>query len=309
MNSRWGMVPIEGYLDLNLLLNGAMDGFLLVLTGQLLNYPVHGKRIAGGVLIGAVPVVLAVFPSSLWTELSKFVTPAAMVGVSFPWTGWKNFAKAFVGFFLLSAGLGGLVYALWGWAQWDGSYAGRNLQIVLGNLWLLPVAAVLWWGGQQAWYRWQKRRLVTDEILCDLEIDFGAEGKCLQVKALLDTGNQLRDPITQKPVILLEEEAAKAALPPQIQALLETAWRDVPDPWAWLAEKEPELLRQVVPIPMQTVERQSWILGIRPKAVRRLGKTDEEKDVFSATVGLVPQTLSREGEYRALLHADLHHAG
>lgn len=303
------MVPIAGYLDLNLLLNGGMDGFLLVLTGQMLHYPVRGRRIALGVLIGAVPVVLAVFPPSLGAELSKVITPAAMVGVSFPWTGWKNFAKAFVGFFLLSAGLGGLVYALWDWAQWNGSYTGRSLQIVLGNLWLIPVSAALWWSGQKAWHRWQSRRLLMEEILYDLEIDFGVEGKSIQVKALLDTGNHLRDPITQKPVILLEEGVAKGALPPKVQGLLETVGRDVPDPWAWLAEKEPELLRQVVPIPMQTVERQSWILGVRPKAVRRLGTADGEKDDFVATIGLVQQILSKEGEYQALLHADLHHAG
>ncbi len=324
------MSLIEGYLDLNLLLNGAMDAFLLVLTGRLLHYPVRKRRIGGGVLLGAVPVVLALWPHSVWCELSKVVTPLAMVWASFPWQGWRKYGKALVGFSLLSAGLGGLIYALWGWSEWDGSYAGQSLRLVLGNLWLLPLAAVLWWGGQTLWQRWQMKRLATETILFNLEIDFGETGKRLEVKALLDTGNQLYDPMTQKPVILLEEEVAREALPPLLRAVLEGPWRQSSDPWNWLVGQKPELLSQVVMIPFQTIERKSWIVGIRPMEIclwesgagrdheeSREGREEKESEKcregrarkrLKATIGLVPQILNKQGEYQALMHPELQHA-
>jgi len=293
----------ETYLDLDILINGVMDAFILTLTSRLIRLPVRPSRILAGVLLGEIPVVLACYSTPPWTTLSKWVIPLLMVGVTFPVRRLQTFFKALVGFWLLSAGLGGFVYALWGWAQFDNGLGGDLFSLALHNFWVLPLGALMWWLLQHLWQQWQERNSVLKQIIYDLEIDFGGE-ECgvVCIKALLDTGNHLRDPLTGLPVILLEEEVAAAALPDDVRSFLNIPWQDYADPWPLLWKVNPSLVKHLVFIPFQAIERQSWLLGIRPERVMCFDKIESRK--IQATVALVKQVLSSEGEYQALLHPE-----
>jgi stage II sporulation protein GA (sporulation sigma-E factor processing peptidase) len=293
----------ETYLDLDILINGGMDAFILILTSRLIRLPVRPSRILAGVLLGEIPVVLACYSTPPWTTLSKWMIPLLMVGVTFPVRRLKTFFKALVGFWLLSAGLGGFVYALWGWAQFDNGLGGDLFLLAIHNFWVLPLGALMWWFLQHLWQQWQERNSVLKQIIYDLEIDFGGE-ECgaVCIKALLDTGNHLRDPLTGLPVILLEEEAAAAALPADVRSFLNIPWQDYADPWPLLWKVNPSLVKHLVFIPFQAIDRQSWLLGIRPERVMCFDKIESRK--IQATVALVKQVLSSEGEYQALLHPE-----
>ncbi|GAB6173520.1 sigma-E processing peptidase SpoIIGA [Paradesulfitobacterium aromaticivorans] len=292
----------QSYLDLDMLINGSADALLLVLSGRLLHRPVHAKRIFAGILLGEIPVLLALKPQWPWFELSKYLIPFLMVGAAFPWQGLKLYVKTLVVFWLLSAGLGGFVYALWGLSQFQGIGTGPVIQLNLHNFWVLPLSAGLWWGGHKAWQHWQNRAALLDQTLCEVEIDFGKEGETVRVKALLDTGNTLRDPLSGVPVILLEEEAAARALPESLQEILELPWRQAADPWPFLWRKNPHWMEHFVFIPYQSIGSQSWLLGVRPERVEIDG--DNGRRSVKATIALVPQTMSSEGEYQALLHPE-----
>lgn len=294
---------VETYLDLDILINGGMDTLLLILTGRLINLPTRSGRILMGVLLGEIPVVLACYSGLPWTTLSKWIIPFLMARVAFPMQRMITFFKALVGFWLLSAGLGGFVYALWGWAQFDHGFDGELLLLALNNLWILPLVALLWCFLQRLWQRWQERNSVLEQSLYDLEIDFGGE-ECgvLRIKALLDTGNHLRDPLTGFPVILLEEEVAATALPDNVRSFLTIPWKEQADPWPLLWKVNPSLVQRLVFIPFQAIDRQSWLLGVRPESVMCLDKKGSRR--IHATVALVRQVLSSEGEYQALLHPE-----
>jgi len=297
------MGVVETYLDLDILINGGMDAFILILTSRLIHLSVRPSRILAGVLLGEVPVVLACYGASPWTTLSKWVIPLLMVGAAFPTGRLITYFKALVGFWLLSAGLGGFVYALWGWAQFDQGMGGELFSLALYNLWLLPLAALIWWFLQRMWQRWQERNAVLEQMIYDLEIDFGSvEHGAVRVKALLDTGNHLRDPLTGYPVILLEEEVAASAMPDNVRSFLTIPWQDSADPWPLLWKVNPSLVQRLVFIPFQTIERQSWLLGVRPERVTCIDKKGSRQ--IQATVALVKQVLSSEDEYQALLHPE-----
>jgi len=294
---------VETYLDLDILINGGMDALILTLTSRLIRQSVRPSRILVGVLLGEIPVLLAVYSTSPWATLSKWIIPFLMVRATFPTRKLQTFLKAMVGFWLLSAGLGGFVVASWGWVQFDKGLGGELFSLVLSNLWILPVGALLWWFLQLFWLRWQERNSVLEQVIYDLQIDFGGEGHgLLCIKALLDTGNHLRDPLTGSPVILLEEEVAAASLPDNMRSFLNIPWKDYADPWPLLWKVNPRLVKHLVFIPFQAIDRQSWLLGIRPECVTCFDKKGPRK--IKATVALVKQVLSSEGEYQALIHPE-----
>ena len=293
----------ETYLDLDILINGGMDTLLLILLGRLMRLPIRPYRILMGALLGEIPVLLACYSGPPWTTLSKWVIPFLMVGVAFPTRKLKAFLKAIIGFWLLSAGLGGFVYALWGWVNFEEGLGGQRLILVLDNLWILPLAAVVWWLLQLLWQRWQERNSILEQFIYDLEIKFGGDDReVVRIKALMDTGNHLRDPLTGYPVILLEEEVATSAMPDNVRGFLNIPWKDLADPWSLVWKTNPSLVEKIVFIPFQTIDRQSWLLGIRPERVMCYDKKESRQ--IQATVALVKQVLSSEGEYQALLHPE-----
>ena len=297
------MSVAETYLDLDILINGGMDALLLILIGRLTHLPVRPSRILMGALLGEIPVILACYSAPPWTTLSKWVVPFVMVGVAFPTRRLRVFLKTLVGFWLLSAGLGGFVYASWELVRSDYGLVGEHFALALNNVWILPLMAFMWWFLQRLWQRWQERNSVLKQIIYDLEIDFGSEEqKVVRTRAMLDTGNQLRDPLTGFPVILLEEEVAATALPDNVRSFLNIPWKDCGDPWPFLWKVNPNLVKRIVFIPFQAIDRQSWLLGIRPERVTCFDKMGSRQ--IHATVALVKQVLSSEGEFQALLHPE-----
>ena len=293
----------ETYLDLNILINGGMDALILILTSRLIHLPVRPRRILAGVLLGEIPVVLACYSTPHWTTSIKWFIPFLMVGAALSTRRLYTFIKAMVGFWLLSAGLGGFVYASWGWAQFDNGLGGGLFSLALNNLWILSLGALMWWFLQRLWQRWQERNSALEQLIYDLEIDFGSEERgVVCIKALLDTGNHLRDPMTGYPVILLEEEVAAASLPEDMQSFLDSPWKDYADPWPLLWKANPNLIKHFVFIPFQAIDRKSWLLGIRPQRVTCIDKKGARE--IKATVALVKQVLSSEGEYQALIHPE-----
>ncbi|SHH64088.1 sigma-E processing peptidase SpoIIGA [Desulfosporosinus lacus] len=297
------MSVAETYLDLVILINGGMDTLLLNVLGRLLNIRIRPSRILMAVLLGEIPVVLTGYSAPQWTVLIKWIIPFLMILVAFPTRRLNVFLKALTGFWLLSAGLGGFVYALWGWTQFDGGLGGERLTLVINNFWIIPLGAIGWWFLQRLWQRWQERKSILGRNIYDLEINFGGEEHgVVQIKALLDTGNHLRDPLTGSPVILLEEEVAVGAMPDNIRAFLDIPWKDYADPWPLLWKVNPILVKRLVFIPFQAIDSQSWLLGIRPERVTCFSNKGSRQ--IHATVALVRQVLSSEGEYQALLHPE-----
>jgi Sporulation factor SpoIIGA. len=292
----------ETYLDLDLLINGIMDAFLLFVTGRVLKISIKPSYMFYGTLVGEIPVLLALGPLTAWLTLSKVIISFLMVWITFPTKNLLKLGKTVVVFWLLSAGLGGFVYAVWGWVNFQGVLEDGNFQLALNNCWLLPAAAFLWWRGQLAWKHWSNQQMILDKGLYDLEIDFGEGGGIAEVKALLDTGNHLRDPLNNVPVLLLEETAATALMPEKISRFLETPWKESSDPWPLLWKSYPELLNSLVFIPYQGIGHQSWLLGVRPRRICLNEKTGKRE--LAATIALVQQVLSSEGSYQALIHPE-----
>jgi len=292
---------MERYLDLDLLINGSMDALLLVLTARLTQQPLRGRRVVAGIIAGEIPVILSAYAPTSWVfTLSKYLIPFLMVWLAYPFRGLRTFAQTLLLFWILSVGLGGFAYAIWGIASYGG-LKGNPLQLGLHNLWLLPLVACLWWLSQKAWQKLLSSKAHLKTCLYDLEIDLG-KGEAVKVKALLDTGNQLQDPLTGSPVILVEEEIAAAGMPEELLPILRGEWRNLEDPWPWLWQRDPAWLKHFSFIPYQSVGHKSWLLGVRPHKVICTSFNNPKE--MKATLAIVQQRLSPDRTYQALLHPE-----
>ncbi|MDR3270668.1 MAG: sigma-E processing peptidase SpoIIGA [Peptococcaceae bacterium] len=298
------MPGAESYLDLSMGINGLMDAFLLILTGRLLHRSIKARRILAGVLWGEIPVLWSFFGPTGWLfMLIKILTPVAMIWAAYGNENWRTWGKVFLGFWVVSAGLGGWVYAGWNWLSWQNSRPESVLRLSLGNLWILPLAACLWWAAQKAWLHWRQGSQDLQARIFEVEIDFAQDGQTLKIRALLDTGNQLRDPLNGAPVMLVEEAAAIPALPAAWLSFLRQSWPLGEDPWPRLWQQDPQLIRDIVFVPFQAIQQRGWLVAVRPKQI--LIHTGETSVCIHASVALVKQELSSEGAYQALLHPEM----
>ena len=95
-------------------------------------------------------------------------------------------------------------------------------------------------------------------------------GKADGVKALLDSGNLLKDPLSGRRVIVVSLQAMRSFLPREIISALEEEAYD-------LSALPPSLARRVRMIPVHSLGESRLLLGILPDAITVCGEKDSKK--------------------------------
>ncbi len=308
------------YADIFFLVNFCFDFSLLYLAGRLARAAVSGRRLLLGAAAGALFGVVALYPqlAFLMSLPAKVVASGLMVALAYPATArnLRTFVTVLALFYVGSFVVGGAAmawnYLVSGTPSLDGGLATG----VLGLGAVIP--AVLVGGVLVHW-----ALLVAKErgevsafcVLCRVEV----EGHQAEFRGLVDTGNRLRDPISDAPVVIVDYPALGGILPPGLDAVWPGAGaRDGNEPEEGTqGSEEPDLgrlaealgdtgwLSRVRLIPFSSLGRASGLLvGFRPDAVvvGRRGRTVRRTDVV---VCLSPRPLSPEGGYRALLPPEI----
>lgn len=135
-----------------------------------------------------------------------------------------------------------------------------------------------------------------------IEITFG--DKRIRVDALIDTGNQLRDPITGSPVIILEYSAVAPVLPDEVRRCFQAMEKGDLGAISELMLASSWCQRFRV-IPFSSIgQEKGMLIGFRPDEVRILeGK--QGLTTNRVVIGVHNRQLSPEGAYRALLHPEI----
>jgi len=173
------------YLDLVMLMNFLVDFFLLLGTNRLSGFPAGVWRCALAALLGAVYSGACLLPGMkfLGNILWRCVSLGLMGAIAF---GCNRSALKRTGvFLLLSMAMGGAALCLG---------RGDFPSLVLCAL-LCLLLSVVSFGGQ-----------VGGREYVPLQISL--EGRTVNLIALKDTGNTLRDPVTGEPVLVISGEIA-----------------------------------------------------------------------------------------------------
>lgn len=142
-----------------------------------------------------------------------------------------------------------------------------------------------------------KSKLSSDDIFYD--IDIYIEGKVITTKAMIDTGNMLKEPITNTPVIIVEHtllyDSIEAQILNNIDEILLGNFSKIDDK---IRDKYATKLKF---IPFSSIGKSNgMLLGI--KADKLVIKNEEEtKQIEKIILAIYNKSLTKRGEYRALL--------
>ena len=174
------------YLDLVMGLNFLVDLLLLLGTNRLSGFPAGWKRTVPAAALGAMYSGGCCLPGFyfLGNTFWRLVCLGLMGMTAFGWN--KGALKRCGVFVLLSMALGGIAMGVGGGGFW-------MLVLSAGGVWLL--CRIGFGGG------------IGGKEYVPLMIRHGE--KSVQLIALRDTGNTLKDPITGQQVLVIGEEAAR----------------------------------------------------------------------------------------------------
>ena len=142
-----------------------------------------------------------------------------------------------------------------------------------------------------------KTKISSNDIYYDLEIYI--EGKKINTKGMVDTGNMLKEPITNIPVIVIEHTLLYEVIPKQIlnniDEILCGNFDEIEE------DVKQKYTTKLKFIPFSSIGKTNgMLLGI--KADKLIIKNEEEtKEIEKIILAIYNKSLTKRGEYRALL--------
>ncbi|HIE13591.1 MAG TPA: sigma-E processing peptidase SpoIIGA [Desulfotomaculum sp.] len=293
------MAEYTVYVDELLATNMLMNYAILHLTAKLAGAPYRVFRLLAASFIGSLYVFAVFFPESdyYYNFAGKFLISAVMVLMAFGVESRRRFLTMWVVFYGVSFAVGGVVLGINSLVGRAGGTGGGYWRLWPGVAVALATVVVIGRKGVIL-----RRRVAEGFFRVPVTIHLGA--KKLGLEALLDTGNELADPVSKDPVVIVEYEAVKDLLPPELREALTQDWE--PD-LAKIAGRteDPGWLTRLRLIPYRSLGKTGGLLlGFKPDAVEVIygGRAVKTSRVV---VGIYRQRLSPEAKYNALLHPRL----
>lgn len=298
------------YLDLFILVNGLVDYVLLAVTAQVTQARTNRLRLLLAAAWGtAYACAVALRLGRGLDRLPAVLLASALMLVIAFWPVTPRRLLALAGWFygLACFTAGGAIALLPLLGGRPGSVSGLSLALAAS------VAAVVA-AGRSLWRMWRRRSLPGPAYVT---LGLACEGREVRLPALVDTGNQLRDPLTGLAVVVAEEAAVAPVLPPGLRSAIAegddiAAWARAATACGWA-----DRLRIV---PFASIGRERGFLpGFRPDALwlepepgagegdgpRRggdpAGTAREPRRLGPAVVAVFPGRFTGDQHYAALL--------
>jgi stage II sporulation protein GA (sporulation sigma-E factor processing peptidase) len=287
------------YADILFITNLLLDYGILWATARFGHLATTNFRLILGALLGAVYGVLMIYPSMafLYALSIKVVFSLLMVAVAFPRLTIKKYLQALAYFYLISFAMAGAVLG-GSYFFSHNSYLFQSLDVKSTTLLFgVAMAGILGrWGLIHLKRHWQKNQFrVSVEVFINK--------KSLMLEALIDTGNELKDPLNRKPVIIVEYQAIKKLLPEDFQQSFEK-YGGVDVTKVMEQSGNPLWMTKIRMVPFNTIgKHHGMLLGYKPDLIVIFGqKKIVTKDVI---ICLYHKPLSNSGGYRAVLNPEV----
>lgn len=294
------------YLDQVFIGNLVMNYAILWASAKLARTPAIKWRIAAGAALGSFYSLALFIPGnnfllSVWFKSAASVIIAA---AAFAPLTPKRFLICLGCFYLTSFALGGFTLGLIFFTHSGRvvSYNGIGAAAA-ERFWpgIFLGLAALWGAGKGIACLIKKGYL---ESLYKMNIIIKSGGAEVNVRALLDTGSSLKDPLTRRPVIVVEYAVLKPLLPGEVQLCFEKDGE--PDVWGFLGSLSGNRsASRYSAVPFQSLGNVNGLMiGFRPDEVfiERHGCPIRAGKVV---IAIYNKKLDPDGGYNALLSTEL----
>lgn len=293
------------YIDVVLIENLLMNYIILFATGVILKIKIKHIRLILASLIGAIYTIIAYISAlRIYSNIFlKFILSLIIIYIAFNPKSVKKLFKFTLIFYLTSFVFGGAAFALIYIVKPQEILKNNGLVLNTNSLKTIFISAIIAFAIIIIGFKVVKNKISAKDMYCNIKIILNQ--KEIETKAMIDTGNFLKEPITNTPVIVVEHTLLYDCMPKEILNHLETIlggdFSEIPD-----KVREEYILRLKV-IPFSSLGKQNgMLLGI--KADKVIIKSDEEeKENDNVIIGIYNKSLTKRGEYRALLGIELEH--
>ena len=297
------MISLTIYVDVVLMENLIMNYIILLATGIIIKKKINHTRLIISSLLGAFYSIISYMSIlDIYSSLIlKIVLSIVLVYIAFNPQNMKKMWKEVVIFYLISFVFGGVAFSL--------IYIIKPQNILMRNGLFLGtyhfknvfLGAIVGFFIIMLAFKIVKSKISSKDMFCEIEIIIN--GKTVRSKAMIDTGNFLKEPITNTPVIVVEHTLLYNCLPKEIlNNLNEILGGDF--------EKVPEKIKEEYTsklklIPFSSLGKQNGMLiGIKPDYIK-INQDEKEIKKENVIMGIYNNSLTKRGEYRVLIGLDL----
>ena len=287
------------YIDVVLLENICMNYIILFATAIILKIQIKQIRLITGSLIGAIYTIISYISGlKIYSNFFlKLILSIIIIYISFNPKNLKKLLKFTLMFYLTSFVFGGAAFALIYVVKPQELLKNNGLVLNAKSLRVIFISAIIAFIVIIIGFRIVKNKISAKDMYCDIEIKIN--NKKIETKAMIDTGNFLKEPITNTPVIVVEHtllyECISKEILNHIEDILGGDFSEIPD------NIRKEYISKLKVIPFSSLGKQNgMLLGIKPEGVI-IKNEEEEKENNNVIIGIYNKSLTKRGEYRALL--------
>lgn len=292
------------YIDVIIAENLIMNYIILYATSLISKSKTSWLKMFIASLLGTLYVVIAYISKlNMYSNIFlKIILSAIIVFIAYYPQDVKKFIKQLTLFYLTTFTFGGvatyLIYVL----------KPQNIIIENGVYKGTYVLKVIFMGAIVGTivllisFKFYKSKITTKDMMCKIKIIF--KNKEVEVNAIVDTGNMLKEPLTGNPVVVVEKTSLYDLLPKEIlnntESILGGDFDKIPE------NIKNEYVQKLKIIPFSSLGKQNGMLvGIKPdKLIIINEEKEEEKD--NIVVAIYNKSLTKRGEYNALIGIELY---
>ena len=289
------------YIDIILLENLCMNYIILFATAYIMKIKISHIRIIASSSIGAVySIMLYMQILPIYSSIfMKIILSVVMVYISYAPKSVKIAIKQLIIFYLISFAFGGCAFALLYFVKPQDIFIKNGVYIGTYPLKIALLGGIVGFVITYIAFKIIKNKATKEEMIYKLKIKIN--DKTVEVNALLDTGNKLKDPITLVPVIVIEKQKLYNFLPEEI---LENIDKIIGGDSNKLIEENIKYMSKFRVIPYNSIGKQNGLmLGFKADEVKII-IDEEERTIKNTIIGIFNQSFNSQ-TYSALISLEI----
>lgn len=276
-----------------------MNIIILYTTSIILKVKPKVIRIITASLIGSIYAIIAyTIEISIYTSIiSKWILAIVIVYIAFNPQTVKKMCKQVLIFYLTSFVFGGVALYLIYFLKPQEIFIKNGVYVGKYVLKVIFLGAIIAFIIVKISFKLIKTKINSKDMYCKIKVFM--DEKVIQTIAMIDTGNLAKEPITNRPVVIIENNLLEEVLPKEICNNVENILSGNLD---GVPEKYIPRLRC---IPFSSLGKQNgMLLGIKADGIE-VDFEEEKKCSKDVIIGVYDKSLTKKGEYRALIGLEL----
>jgi len=303
------------YVDVLFLRELLVDGAILLTTAWARHIKAKPWRILAASALGACYVLLMFFPqlSFMFTLVVKLLISFFMVWIAYGFSSVQHYIRNIAAFYAVNFVAAGAVLGIYYLFMQGSGEVWRTIALVGGSMQVeLKMGLVYFFAAfclglylyRAVLAQKRERELVHTHIA---EVKVTIDERVQACTGLIDTGNQLYDPLTRTPVMIMEAAEWIDVFPDNWLSVIQSG--DVDKLLAGMNAETFPWQHRLRLVPYRGVNRGAqFMLALKPDLVQIVyeGQVFETHKVL---IGLDGGKLAADGAYQAIVHPSLVHTG